>query len=119
MPKMTTTRNGFRTVDITFKGARKQSEILKELSSDEIIESDGVVPPVSYTPEQMEKFYNSKIEATTNTAEKKVYSKTIDYIKELVKTKKELVSVKSKLEDLERVEESAKDMVDSQKDIVE
>ena len=33
MSNVTTTKNGFRVEDITFKGARKQSAILDEIDS--------------------------------------------------------------------------------------
>lgn len=93
---MTTTRNGFRTEDITFRCARLQSEILKEMGEEEITDNDNVKAPVSLTPEQVKSFYQSKIAVAKDSNEKRLYSQTIKWIDELLDTKKKLIALESK-----------------------
>lgn len=95
MSHVTTTRNGFRTEDITFRGARLQSEILKEIEPEEIPEEE-VKAPVSLTPEQVKMFYVSKIAVARDSNEKRVYAQTIKWIDELLETKKKLFALESK-----------------------
>lgn len=95
MSKVTTTRNGFRVEDITFKNARKQSEILNEMEIEELEEVE-VKPPVSLTPEQVKQFYLEKIKVARSTDEKRVYSQTISWIDELLETKKKLFALEAK-----------------------
>lgn len=95
---VTTTTNGFRTEDITFKNARRQSEIDKEMPQD-IESSEGEIQvPVSLTPEQVTAFYLLKIQFAKDSNEKRLYSQTISWIEELQKTKKELIALKNKEE---------------------
>ena len=97
MPRtMTTTRNGFKVEDITFKHARKQSEILKEIEQEEPEEKE-VKAPVSLTPEQVKDFYKKKIEVAKDSNEKRVYSQTIKWIDELAETKKKLFTLEEKI----------------------
>ena len=93
---MTTTRNGFRTEDITFRGARKQSEILNEIDSNEELDNDNIKAPVSLTPEQVKDFYRQKIAVAKDSNEKRVYSQTISWIDELAETKKKLFALEAK-----------------------
>ena len=67
---MTTTKNGFRVDDITFRGARKQSEIENEIEKDEVEEVD-VKAPVSLTPEQVKDYYKTKIALAKDSNEKR------------------------------------------------
>lgn len=103
MPRMTTTRAGFRVEDITFKNARQQSEILVETDQIDDTDEGNVVVPVSMTPEQVKSFFEAKKEATQNGREKRLYDQTIKWIDELLDTKKKLIVVEEKLETLERV----------------
>lgn len=95
MPNVTTTRNGFRIEDITFRGARQQSAILDEIEQEEIVE-DSVKAPVSLTPEQVKQFYTNKIAVAKDSNEKRVYSQTIKWIDELLETKKKLFALEAK-----------------------
>lgn len=95
MSHVTTTRNGFRTEDITFRGARLQSEILKEIEPEDIPEEE-LKAPVSLTPEQVKSFYVSKIAVARDSNEKRVYAQTIKWINELLETKKKLFALESK-----------------------
>ena len=92
---MTTAKNRFRVEDITYHGARKQSEIENEIEREEEPEQE-IKAPVSMTPEQVIEFYKAKIANTSDSNEKRVYSQTIVWIKELQSTKKELVSLREK-----------------------
>lgn len=92
---MTTTRNGFKVEDVTFRGARLQSEILKEIEPEDIPEEE-VKAPVSLTPEQVKAFYVSKIAVARDSNEKRVYAQTIKWIDELLETKKKLFILESK-----------------------
>ena len=95
MNNVTTTKNGFRVEDITFKGARQQSEILKEIDTEDIVEEE-VLAPVSLTPEQVKQFYTEKIRVAKDSNEKRLYSQTILWIDELLETKKKLFTLESK-----------------------
>lgn len=92
---MTTTRNGFRVEDITFKNARQQSQILNEMDCIEESE-ESVRVPISLTPEQVKDFYKSKIELAKDSNEKRLYSQTINWIDELSEVKKKLFLLESK-----------------------
>lgn len=92
---MTTTRNGFRVEDITFKNARRQCEIDNEIEKTE--EEEGVVKaPVSLTPEQVKDFLMMKIAVSKDSNEKRVYSQMIKWIDELSEVKKKLFALESK-----------------------
>ena len=96
MSNMTTTRNGFRVQDITFKKARRQSEIDKEIENDTGVDRSNVSVPVSLTPEQVKSFYEQKIEATHNGQEKSLYRQTIRWIDEMLALKKRIVDYQLK-----------------------
>ena len=92
---VTTTRNGFRVEDITFKNARRQCEIENEIEKTE--EDEGAVKaPISLTPEQVKDFYKNKIAVSRDSNEKRVYSQTIKWIDELSEVKKKLFALESK-----------------------
>lgn len=95
MSQVTTTRNGFRVEDITFKNARQQSAILDEMEIEELPE-DEVKAPVSLTPEQVKAFYLLKINSARDSNEKRVYAQTVRWIDELLETKKKLIVLESK-----------------------
>lgn len=95
-PHMTTTRNGFKVEDITFRNARKQSEILKEMGEEEDLETTDIKAPVSLTPEQVKAFYMLKITSAKDSNEKRVYAQTIRWIDELLDTKKKLFALEAK-----------------------
>ena len=95
MNDVTTTRNGFRVEDITFKNARRQCEIDNEVEKSEETE-DSIQAPVSLTPEQVKSFYMLKIASAKDSNEKRVYAQTIRWIDELLDTKKKLFSLEAK-----------------------
>ena len=51
---------------------------------------------MSLTPEQVIEFYKAKISNTSDSNEKRVYSQTITWIKDLLTTKKELLAIREK-----------------------
>lgn len=96
MSNMTTAMGkNFRQEDITFRHARRQSEIENEIEREEEPEVE-VKAPVSVTPEQVIEFYKRKIAVSRDSNEKHVYSQTIRWIKELQSTKKELLALREK-----------------------
>ena len=95
MNDVTTTKNGFRVEDITFKGARRQCEIDNEIDKSEVVE-DSIQAPVSLTPEQVKSFYMLKIASAKDSNEKRVYAQTIRWIDELLDTKKKLFALEAK-----------------------
>ena len=95
MNDVTTTRNGFRVEDITFKNARRQCEIDNEVEKREETE-DFIQAPVSLTPEQVKSFYMLKIASAKDSNEKRVYAQTIRWIDELLDTKKKLFALEAK-----------------------
>lgn len=95
MNDVTTTRNGFRVEDITFKNARRQCEIDNEVEKSEETE-DSIQAPVSLTPEQVKSFYMLKIASAKDSNERRVYAQTIRWIDELLDTKKKLFALEAK-----------------------
>lgn len=99
MSKTMTTTGHIRVEDVTFKGARQQSEVLKEIAerkgSDQSY-AGNVQVPVSLTPESVKSFYEEKIAETNDDREKKVYKQTIRWIDDMLDTKKKLVALELK-----------------------
>ena len=95
MSNMTTTQNGFRVEDVTFRNARRQCEIENEKEHEEVEEQE-VQAPVSLTPEQVKKFYSQKIASVTDSNEKKVYAQTIRWIDDMLDTKRKLIALENK-----------------------
>ena len=112
--RVTTTKNGFRVDDITFKGVRKQSAIVEELGLNEEYSEEGdVVVPVSLTPEQVTTFLNSKSENTHNMNERKLYQQLVKWVEELFDLKKKVVALEEKVATYQRVnEESIDDIIE-------
>lgn len=96
MSQVTTTRNGFRSEDITFRNARRQCEIENEIENYEEENLSSVKAPISLTPEQVKNFYTAKIDCARDSNEKRVYSQTIKWIDELLDTKKKLFALEAK-----------------------
>ena len=88
----------FRTEDITFKNARRQSAVEDELRAEnpELYEEDEIEIPVSITPEQVISFYKQKIDVAKDSNEKRLYSQTIKWIIELSDVKKKLNTLEAK-----------------------
>lgn len=93
--QVTTTKGGIRVEDITFRGARRQSEIDKELN---VLpeEKQEIKAPVSLTPEQVKLYYLTCIQHTEDQSTKKVYYQTIKWIDELQKVKSKLMQYELK-----------------------
>lgn len=106
----TVARGGFRVEDVTFKGARQQSEILKEGVSDVEVNPEKVEVPKSLTPEQVKKYLLKTIQYSNNEDEKRVFAQVIKWIDELAETKKELVQHKLKEMQLQNSEETPDDI---------
>lgn len=81
---------GFRTEDITFKGVRKQHEILKESPEAKVVDTSDVEVPVSLTPEQLIQYYLECIAGTPEQEKRRVFAKTIHLIEENKALKEEL-----------------------------
>ena len=96
----TTVRGGFRVEDVTFKGARQQSEILKEGVSDAEVNPEKVEVPKSLTPEQVKKYLLKSIQSSNSEDEKRVFAQIVKWIDELSEAKKKLISIE--LEDMKR-----------------
>ena len=95
MSNVTTTKNGFRVEDVTFRNARRQCEIDNEIEREESVDEE-VQAPVSLTPEQVKQFYVQKIANAKDSNEKKVYAQTIRWIDELLETKRKLIALENK-----------------------
>ena len=96
----TVARGGFRVEDVTFKGARQQSEILKEGVNDVEVNPEKVEVPKSLTPEQVKKYLLKSIQSSNSEDEKRVFAQVIRWIDELSGAKKKLISIE--LEDMKR-----------------
>lgn len=111
--KVTTTKNGFRVQDITFKGARRQSAIDEELGINTEETSDGNIPvPVSFTPEQVIGFLDAKSITTQNMNERKLYKQISAWIDELFKLKKKVSQLEEKISIFESLSASEEDEFD-------
>ena len=111
--RITTTKNGFRVEDITFRHARKQSQILDELPQEQIESGNTAQVPVSMTPEQVISYFESIVDTTRDAHEKKLYTTVIKWIEELFELRKKLLSVEQKLEVYQKAEAESKARVAS------
>lgn len=96
-PYVTTTQGKFPVQDITFKNARRQSEVAREIAEErgDVATPEGVPVPVSLTPEQVKKFLTSKCEVVEPN-ERRVYEQTLRWIDELLETRKRLIALELK-----------------------
>lgn len=97
-PNMTTAYGGnFPVQDITFKNARRQSEVAREIAEErgDTETPEGVPVPVSLTPEQVKKFLTARCEVVSPN-EKRVYQQAVRWIDELLETRKKLILLESK-----------------------
>lgn len=90
MSNTTTSKNGFRVEDVTFKKARMQSEILNEGVSDTSCEPVEVKVPESLTPEQVKHYLAESVKSMEDTNKKKVYAQMFNWINELLELRKKL-----------------------------
>lgn len=96
-------------VDCTFRGGRKQSDILKEVDIPEVEEKEPN-PPASLTSEQLENYCIQQIASTGNQQKRRVFAKLIQIIKEHGEMKTKLRAYKLKeLKDSE-IEETPDDI---------
>ena len=98
---VTTTKNGFRVEDLTFKGARRQSEVAKEIEAERRAnnpdaDTEDTTVPVSLTPEAVKTFYTSKANATVDMREKRIYLQTLKWIDEMLDLRKKYVALQLK-----------------------
>ena len=96
--RITTTQtfDNFRKEDITYKKARRQSEIADELDKGEIVGEVNVEVPTSSTPEQLIAFYKDMSKSAKTKAEKNIYSQTAKMIQRMQTLEQELVQYKAK-----------------------
>lgn len=113
--RVTTTRSGFRVEDVTFRNARRQSEIVNELGLEEEEDDVLVEAPKSLTPEQVIRYYETLIKNTQDLDSKRVYSQTIKWIKELQEAKQKLVKVRER-EIIEEAKQTTPD--DIEEDVI-
>lgn len=100
MNNMTTTGR-FKVEDITFHGARSQSEVAKEILAEKgITNPDRPTPvPTSLTPEQLVKFFKEC--ALKEPDRFSVYTHMIKLVKEYAELKKENRTLKARIARLE------------------
>ena len=113
--RVTTTRSGFRVEDVTFRNARRQSEIVNELGLEEEEDDVLVEAPKSLTPEQVIRYYATLIKNKQDLDSKRVYSQTIKWIKELQEAKQKLVKVRER-EIIEEAKQTTPD--DIEEDVI-
>lgn len=89
--------SGFRVEDITFKKARRQSEIDKELSVTRL-KQDGVEAPVSLTLEQVMSYYKDVANNTEDEQTKKLFNQTVNWLQELQTLRQKLLMYTQKEE---------------------
>ena len=91
MNNTTTSKNGFRVEDVTFKKARMQNEILNEGVSDISCEPVEVKVPESLTPEQVKQYLAESVKSMEDTnKKKKVYAQMFNWINELLELRKKI-----------------------------
>ena len=93
-----TTMGSFKVQDVTFRGARQQSEIEKEIMEEQggVLETEELKPPVSMTPEQIKDYLHLIIARCADTNEKRVYGCCIQYIDRALEAEKKLVDLELK-----------------------
>lgn len=85
---------GFRIEDVTFKNARRQSEIDSELGED--LQVGDVQIPTSLTPEQVKEYFLLKSQNVPE-KESRVFLQAVRMIDELLETRKKLFNLESKI----------------------
>lgn len=91
MNNTTSSKNGFRVEDVTFKKARMQNEILNEGVSDTSCEPVEVKVPESLTPEQVKQYLAESVKSMEDTnKKKKVYAQMFNWINELLELRKKI-----------------------------
>ena len=91
MNNTTTSKNGFRVEDVTFKKARMQNEILNEGVSDTSCEPVEVKVPESLTPAQVKQYLAERVKSMEDTnKKKKVYAQMFNWINELLELRKKI-----------------------------
>lgn len=107
MSAITTTNNlRFPSQDITFRGARKQSDMYAELPvASSGSPADASVPPVSCTPESVVSYFEAKSKSVPD-AEKRVYEAAIAIMRERNELKRLNASLASRLAKYEKGDES-------------
>lgn len=93
---VTITQGLFKVHDVTFKGARRQSEIENEIEHPEQEQESDIPVPVSLTPEQVKSFYLMKIALCKDSNEKRVYAQTFKWIDEMLEVRKKLYALEAK-----------------------
>ena len=86
---------GFRVEDVTFKNARRQSEIESELEGEDLQVGD-VQIPTSLTPEQVKEYFLLKSQNVSE-KESRVFLQAVKMIDELLETRKKLFNLESKI----------------------
>lgn len=85
----------FESENVSFRNARKQSEVAKELAEERGISPEEVGVPVSVTPESVIKYFEEKAESS-NEQEKKIYLQSAKWIEELFEARRELKILREK-----------------------
>ena len=101
----------FRVQDITFKGARKQSEILNEIEVEEK-EKQVVQAPTSCTPEQVKTYLSDLAKVSEDNAQKRVLLSACKMIEELMRSKDELRYLRNKVETLTALDDDTPDDIE-------
>lgn len=86
---------GFRVEDVTFKNARRQSEIESELEGEDLQVGD-VQIPTSLTPEQVKEYFLLKSQNVSE-KESRVFLQAVKMIDELLETRKKLFNLEFKI----------------------
>ena len=86
---------GFRVEDVTFKNARRQSEIDSELEGEDLQVGD-IQIPTSLTPEQVKEYFLLKSQNVSE-KESRVFLQAVKMIDELLETRKKLFNLESKI----------------------
>lgn len=84
----------FKIEDITFRGARRQSEI--DSPSNPLVENKNTDVPVSLTYEQVKSYYTKLAEETNDKELKRLYNRTVLWIDELQSLRLEVVKYQLK-----------------------
>ena len=108
----TATRSGFRVEDVSFKGARQQSEILKEGVTNAEFEEKEPEVPKSLTDEQVKAYLLKCIQSTTDNDKRKVFAHLVKCVDELAELKKENIKYKMKELQSSQMESTPDDVLD-------
>ena len=106
----TTTHNGIKVEDCTFRDSREQKEILNEGVSDTGVSDEGATTPVSLTPEQAKHYFQEQADCSRTASARTFFLTMIKWIDELEQFRREKTKQIWKQTQQEHFDETVEDI---------